>query len=46
VLTYSGVPPGAGVRLGIDRDRDTWLDRTEASLGTDPADPRSNPWQF
>jgi YVTN family beta-propeller protein len=46
VLTYTAVPPGAGVRLGIDRDRDTWLDRGEASVGTDPADPRSNPWQF
>jgi len=46
VLTYTGVPPGAGVRLGVDRDRDTWLDRGEANIGTDPADPRSNPWQF
>ena len=46
VLTYTGVPPGAGVRLGIDRDRDTWLDRTETTIGTDPADPHSNPWQF
>jgi YVTN family beta-propeller protein len=46
VLTYTGVPPGAGVRLGVDRDRDTWLDRSEATLGTDPADPHSNPWQF
>jgi YVTN family beta-propeller protein len=44
VLTYTGVPPGAGVRMGIDRDRDTWLDRTESSLGFDPADPNSNPW--
>jgi YVTN family beta-propeller protein len=46
VLTYTGVPPGAGVRLGIDRDRDTFPDRTETSLGLDPADPTSNPWQF
>jgi YVTN family beta-propeller protein len=46
VVTYSGVPPGAGVRAGIDRDRDTFLDRTEIALGTDPADPNSNPWQW
>jgi YVTN family beta-propeller protein len=46
VLTYTGVPPGAGVRLGIDRDRDGWLDRTETALGMDPANPNSNPWQF
>jgi hypothetical protein len=46
VLTYTAVPPGAGVRLGIDRDRDTWFDRSEALTGYDPADPRSNPWQF
>jgi YVTN family beta-propeller protein len=46
VLTYTGVPPGAGVRLGIDRDRDGFLDRTETTLGFDPANPHSNPWQF
>ena len=45
VLVYTGVPLGAGRRLGIDRDRDTWLDRTEEALGTDPADPNSNPWE-
>jgi hypothetical protein len=44
VLTYTGVPPGAGVRMGIDRDRDTFLDQTEEALHTDPADPNSNPW--
>src|SRR5262245_39213188 len=46
VVTYTGVPPGAGVRLGIDRDRDGWLDRSELTLGTDPASPNSNPWQW
>jgi hypothetical protein len=46
VVTYTGVPPGAGVRLGIDRDRDTFRDRTETALGTDPADPNSNPWRW
>jgi hypothetical protein len=43
-VTYTGVPPGAGVRLGIDRDRDTFRDRTETGLGSDPANPNSNPW--
>jgi hypothetical protein len=46
VVTYTGVPPGAGVRLGIDRDRDTFRDRTEMALGTDPANPNSNPWRW
>jgi hypothetical protein len=46
VVTFTGVPPGAGVRLGIDRDRDTFLDRTEVFLGTDPANPNSNPWKW
>lgn len=44
-LVYMGVPSGAGVRMGIDRDRDTWLDRSEVALGFDPANPNSNPWQ-
>ena len=35
VLVYTGVPKGAGVRLGIDRDRDGWLDRTEEAVGTE-----------
>jgi YVTN family beta-propeller protein len=43
-ITYTGVPPGTEARLGIDRDRDTWRDRTETVLGTDPANPNSNPW--
>jgi hypothetical protein len=46
VLTFSGVAKGAGVRLGIDRDRDTFPDRTETVLGYDPADPNDNPWRF
>jgi YVTN family beta-propeller protein len=45
VVTFTGVPPGAGVRLGIDRDRDSFLDRFEKFLGYDPADPHSNPWE-
>jgi YVTN family beta-propeller protein len=46
VITFTGVPPGAGVRLGIDRDRDGWLDRSETFVGTDAASPNSNPWQW
>jgi hypothetical protein len=46
VLTYTMAPPGTGTRAALDRDRDTWLDGTEAALGSDPADPRSNPWEF
>ena len=46
VLTYTGVPAGAGKRLGIDRDRDGLLNRTEAVVGTDPANPNSNLWQW
>jgi YVTN family beta-propeller protein len=45
ILVYTGVPNGAATRLGIDRDRDTWLDRTETAFGYDPANPNSNPWQ-
>jgi len=45
-LTYQGVPPGAGRRLALDRDRDGWFDHSEAVLGTDPDDPNSNPWQW
>ena len=46
VITFTGVPPGAGIRLGIDRDRDGWLDRSETFLGSDPANPNSNPWEW
>ena len=46
VLTYTGVPVGSGRRLGMDRDRDGWLDRAEAAMGYNPANPNSNPWQW
>jgi hypothetical protein len=42
-LTYSCVPTGDGVRLGIDRDVDGALDGDESDAGTDPADPNSHP---
>ncbi len=42
-ITYLGVPPGAGVRMGIDRDRDGYRDRYEIAMGSDPANPNSIP---
>ena len=42
-LTYTCVPPGSGVRVGIDRDEDGFLDRDEIDAGSDPADPLSTP---
>jgi len=42
-ITYLGVPPGSGVRMGIDRDRDGYRDRWEVALGSDPANPASVP---
>ncbi len=43
VLTFMGVPPTCGTRLGIDRDEDGWGDYDETQSGTDPADPTSFP---
>jgi hypothetical protein len=40
---YTCVPPGEGVRIGVDRDEDTFLDRTELDAGTDPANALSSP---
>jgi hypothetical protein len=42
-LTYTCVPPGSGTRIGVDRDEDGFLDRTEIDAGSDPADPSSIP---
>lgn len=42
-LTYTCVPPGSGVRIGIDRDGDGHLDGDEVLAGSDPADPYSTP---
>jgi DNA-binding beta-propeller fold protein YncE len=39
-VTYTCVPPGEGVRLGLDRDGDSVRDRDEIDAGSDPADPR------
>jgi hypothetical protein len=42
-LTYTAVPVGSGVRMGIDRDEDGYFDRDELDAGSDPADPLSIP---
>jgi len=42
-LTYTCVPPGSGVRIGLDRDEDGFLDGDELVAGSDPADPASTP---
>jgi DNA-binding beta-propeller fold protein YncE len=42
-LTYTCVPPGAGMRAGVDRDEDGFFDRDELDVGRDPADPTSFP---
>ena len=42
-LTYTAVPLGSAVRLGVDRDEDTFFDRDELDAGSDPADPNSTP---
>lgn len=36
-LTYTCAPPGAGVRMGVDRDEDEVFDRDELDAGTDVA---------
>jgi len=42
-VTYTCVPPGSGVRLGVDRDGDGAWDGDERRAHTDPADPDSRP---
>jgi len=42
--TWTCLPPGTGVRGGLDRDEDGALDRDELDLGTDPAAPGSVPF--
>jgi len=38
-----GVPRGSGTRMGIDRDRDGFLDGDELDAGSDPGNPASTP---
>jgi hypothetical protein len=42
-LTFTVVPSGSQVRIGVDRDLDGTFDRDELDGGFDPADPNSHP---
>jgi hypothetical protein len=42
-VTVTGVPKGAGERMGLDRDRDTYLDGDERDAHSDPGNPLSTP---
>ncbi len=42
-VTFTGVPPGSGTRMGIDRDRDGFRDGDEMVGGGDPANPAVTP---
>jgi hypothetical protein len=42
-LTFTAVPPGEGLRLGVDRDADGYADGDEIAAGTDPANAKSFP---
>jgi YVTN family beta-propeller protein len=41
--TYTCVPPGSGLRMGLDRDEDGFFDTDEVDAGSDPADASSVP---
>ena len=41
--TYTCVPPGSALRVGVDRDEDGVFDRTEIDHGSDPANAASVP---
>ncbi len=41
--TWTAVPSGLGMRLGIDRDEDTFPDRDELDAGSDPTSQLSTP---
>lgn len=42
-ITFMAAPLGEGVRMGVDRDKDGFLDGDEEDAGSDPADPNSTP---
>lgn len=42
-LTYTAVPVGDGMRIGLDRDGDGFRDSDEIDAGSDPADPLDMP---
>jgi cysteine-rich repeat protein len=42
-LTYTCVPPGSGIRVGVDRDEDHFFDSDEVTAGSDPANAANAP---
>ncbi len=42
-LTYTAVPLGSGLRMGVDADLDGYLDGEEIAAGSNPRDPNSTP---
>ncbi len=42
-LTVTGVPPGTGTRMALDRDRDGYDDGDELDARSDPGNPESTP---
>lgn len=42
-VTFTCVPPGSGMRIGVDRDADGHRDGDELVAGSDPADPYDVP---
>ncbi len=42
-VTFTAVPRGTGIRIGIDADADGFGDETERDEATDPNDPASKP---
>ncbi len=42
-LTYTLVPIGSEIRIGVDRDQDGFFDRDERDACSNPADPKSVP---
>lgn len=42
-VTFTAVPVGCEMRLGVDRDLDGFFDRDELDAGSDPGDPESTP---
>ncbi|MEO5618751.1 MAG: FlgD immunoglobulin-like domain containing protein, partial [Candidatus Eisenbacteria bacterium] len=42
-VVVMGVPRGSGARMGVDRDRDGFLDGDELDAGSDPGNPASTP---
>ncbi len=42
-VTFTVVPRGTQVRIGVDRDADGFFDRDELNAGSNPADPADTP---